>query len=82
MSVNQDVEVRAIDITRSNVCGSRTAALAVADTARYPTNANLFPGTKANQKTVQIIRQPMQSVRCFRYSCPAGRESRMQRKVQ
>jgi len=50
MSVNQDVEVRAIDIIRSNVCGSRTAALAVADTARYPTNANLFPKTKANQK--------------------------------
>jgi len=48
MSVNQDVQVWAIDVIRPDVGGGRTAALAVADGARYPTEANLFPVTRAN----------------------------------
>jgi len=48
MSVNQDVQVWAIDVIRSNVGGGRTAALAVADGALYPTEADLSPRTRAN----------------------------------
>jgi len=55
MSINQDVQVRAIDVIRPNVGGGRTAALAVASGARYPTKANLFPRTKANLKIARII---------------------------
>jgi len=50
MSVEQDVQVRAVDIIRSDVGGGRTAALAVADGALYPTKADLSPETGANQK--------------------------------
>ena len=49
MCMNQDVQVRAIDVIRSNVGGGRTAALAVADGALYPTKADLSPRTRASQ---------------------------------
>ena len=50
MSVKQNVQVRAVDIIRSDVGGGRTAALAVADRALYPAEADLSPETRANQK--------------------------------
>jgi len=55
MSINQDVQVRAIDVIRFNVGGGRTATLAVADGALYPTKANLFPRPKDSQKIARII---------------------------
>jgi len=42
VSVKQNVEVRAVDIIRSDVGGGRAAALAIADGAMYPAEANLF----------------------------------------
>ena len=42
LRVNQDVQVRAIDVIRPNVGGGRAAAPAVANGALYPTDTNLF----------------------------------------
>jgi len=44
------VQVRAVDIIRSDVGIGRTAALAIADGALYPAEADLFPETKTNQR--------------------------------
>ena len=50
MSVKQDVQVWTINVIRSNVGGGRTAALAVANGALYPTEADLHPEAKTNQR--------------------------------
>jgi len=43
LSMEQDVQVRAVNVIRSNVASGRTAALAVADGALHPTKADLSP---------------------------------------
>jgi len=50
VSVKQDVEVRATDVIRSDVCGGRTAALAIANGTLYPAEADLFPEININQR--------------------------------
>jgi len=50
VSVNQDVEIRAVDVIRSDIGGGRAAAPAVANGPLYPAEANLFPETKSNQR--------------------------------
>src|SRR5260221_9409701 len=42
LSVEQDMQVRTIDVVRSNVGSGRTATCAIADAALDPSNANLF----------------------------------------
>ena len=44
------MQVRAIDVFRSNVGGGRTAALPPADGGLYPAKADLFTETKVGQK--------------------------------
>ena len=58
MSVQKDVQIRAIDIIRSNIGGSRTAASTVTNGALCPTKADLSHGTGAGQKTDCITQQP------------------------
>jgi len=43
MNLNQDVQVRAIDVIRSNVGSGRTTAPAAADGGLHPTKSNLPP---------------------------------------
>ena len=50
MGVKQDVQVRTINVIRSDVGGGRTVALAATTGGLYPPNADLFPKRKPIKK--------------------------------
>jgi hypothetical protein len=55
MGVKQDMQVRTIDVVRSNVGSGRAATCAIADAALDPSNANLFHEMKTSQQMIQIV---------------------------
>jgi hypothetical protein len=52
MSVKQDMQVRTMDVVRSNVCSGRAATRSIANGALDPPNANLFVHETSQPKMI------------------------------
>jgi len=55
MGVKKDIQVRTVDVVRSNISSGRTATCAIANAALHPSNAYLFHEMRTSQKMIQLV---------------------------